>query len=94
MSTGKVLIGLVAGVAAGAAIGILFAPEKGSTVCKQISQKGDDLMNNLKNKFEEFLFSIITGLEDSKNDAKDLLDKGKEKVQEVKNDLSNSANAY
>lgn len=94
MSSGKVLISLVAGLGAGAALGVLFAPEKGSTTRKQISQKGEDLVDNLKTRFEEFLFSIITGLEDSKSEAEDLIDNGKEKAQEVKNDLSSSANPY
>jgi gas vesicle protein len=42
MSAGKVLLGLLAGVAAGATLGILFAPEKGAVTRKRIAKKGDD----------------------------------------------------
>jgi len=42
MSSGKVLLGVLAGVAAGAFLGILFAPEKGSNTRKNISKKGED----------------------------------------------------
>jgi hypothetical protein len=36
MSSGKVLLGVLAGAAAGALAGILFAPEKGSKTRKRI----------------------------------------------------------
>jgi len=94
MSTGKVLLGLVAGLGAGAALGILFAPEKGSTTRKQISKKGEDLLDNLKTKFEDFLYTVINEMEDAKSEAEIMFDKGKEKVQEVKNEINNPANPY
>lgn len=84
MSTGKVLLGLVAGAAAGAVLGILFAPEKGSTTRQQLSQKGEDVLENLKTRFDEFLSKASSEMEDAKIEAEDLLDKGKEKVHEVK----------
>ncbi len=36
MSTGKVVLGTLAGIAIGAIAGILLAPEKGSTTRRQI----------------------------------------------------------
>ena len=58
MSTGKVLLGVLAGVAVGALAGILFAPDKGSNTRKKISRKGDDYADAIKVKFNEFLESI------------------------------------
>lgn len=58
MSSGKVLLGLLAGVAAGALLGILFAPEKGSVTRKKIAKNSEDYMDGLKEKFDEFLDSI------------------------------------
>ena len=91
MSSGKTLLGLLAGVAAGAVLGILFAPEKGSVTRNQISQKGEDLLDNLKNKFDEFLANATSEMEDVKSEAEDLLAKGKEKAQQAKNDFKNTS---
>ena len=84
MSAGKVLLGFISGAATGAALGILFAPEKGSTTRNQISQKGEDILDNLKNKLDDFLSKATSEMKDAKSEAEDLLDKGKEKLREVK----------
>ena len=42
MSTGKVLLGVLAGAAAGALLGVLLAPDKGSETRKKILEKGDE----------------------------------------------------
>ena len=46
----KVLIGLLAGLAAGAALGLLFAPEKGSDTRDKLSQSLKDLGDSIKDK--------------------------------------------
>ena len=40
MSTGKIVVGVLAGVAVGALLGVLFAPDKGSETRKKISKGG------------------------------------------------------
>lgn len=59
MNSVKILLGVVAGAAAGAVAGILFAPEKGSKTRKKILRKGEDYSDALKEKFDE-LFEVIT----------------------------------
>lgn len=64
MSSGKALLGVMAGIAAGAVLGVLFAPEKGINSRKNISKKGEDLANALNQKIEEKfdeLMGTITG---------------------------------
>ena len=64
MNTGKALLGVMAGIAAGAVLGMLFAPEKGSNTRKNISKKGDDLASALNDKVDEKfneLMNSITG---------------------------------
>lgn len=46
----KVLIGLLAGLAAGAALGLLFAPDKGTDTRDRLSQSLKDLGDSIKDK--------------------------------------------
>jgi gas vesicle protein len=50
MSRGKIVLGALAGAAAGTLIGILFAPDKGSATRKKIANKGEEYVHNLKGK--------------------------------------------
>jgi gas vesicle protein len=64
MTSGKALLGVVAGIAAGVALGMIFAPEKGAYTRKNISKKGEELANALNEKMEEKfdeLMSVVTG---------------------------------
>lgn len=66
MSSGKVLLALLAGVAAGALLGVLFAPEKGSVTRKKISKKSDEYAEALKEQFKEFIDNLSEKFEDAK----------------------------
>jgi len=46
----KVLIGLLAGLAAGTALGLLFAPETGTDTRDRLSQSLKDLGDSIKDK--------------------------------------------
>ena len=46
----KVLIGLLTGLAAGAALGLLFAPEKGSETRDRLNQSLKDLGDSIKDR--------------------------------------------
>jgi gas vesicle protein len=51
-NTGKILAAAGAGLAIGAALGILFAPAKGEDTRKAIKDKTSDLAANAKDKME------------------------------------------
>ena len=48
MSNGKIVLGILAGIAAGTLLGVLIAPDKGSETRRKIRQKGDDLVEGVK----------------------------------------------
>jgi gas vesicle protein len=48
MSTGKIVLGIVAGIAAGTLLGVLIAPDKGTETRRKIRQRGDDLVEGVK----------------------------------------------
>jgi gas vesicle protein len=77
MSSGKVLLGVLAGVAIGATLGVLFAPDKGWNTRKRIAKKGEDLADDLREKFDEFLDSITVKVDEVKEDVADLSEKSK-----------------
>jgi len=68
MSSGKVLLGVLAGVTTGVLLGVLFAPEKGSKTRKKIAGKGEDFADALTEKFNEFLESITEKFKRAKED--------------------------
>jgi len=55
METGKVLLGVLAGVAVGATLGILFAPDKGSNTQKKITEKSQEYADALTERCNELL---------------------------------------
>jgi len=83
MDTGKIVLGVLAGLAAGAALGILFAPEKGSTTRKKICKKGEEYVDDIGEKFNEFIDGIKDKFEDLKEEARHMAEEGKHIVQEA-----------
>lgn len=77
MNTGKVLLGVLAGVAAGALLGVLFAPAKGTETRKKISKKGTDYADGLKNQFGELVGSVTEKFERVKDEAMAVSENGK-----------------
>jgi len=53
MNSGKIITAFVVGAAVGAALGILFAPDKGSETRKKINDEGKKMSDAIKNKFNE-----------------------------------------
>jgi gas vesicle protein len=58
MNSGKVVLGVLGGIIAGAAIGILFAPDKGSEIRSKIVKQGEDYLDSIKDRFNSLLDNI------------------------------------
>lgn len=76
MSTTKILIGFIAGAAVGTALGILFAPDKGTETRRKISEQSNDLADNLKSKFTDLVDGMKDKFSSVKSEAEDVAEKG------------------
>ena len=90
MSAAKIITGLMIGAAAGAVLGILFAPDSGSETRRKISEKGNDLADNLKNKFSDFVDAVSDKFQGAKSEAANMANKGKEQFEEWKGNAQSS----
>lgn len=75
-TSGKILAAVAAGIAAGAILGILFAPDKGSETRKKINEKGKKFADDVNDK-------IRKGKETFNDFKADVERKVKEVVEEV-----------
>lgn len=69
MSTSKLVSGILVGAAAGAVLGLLFAPDKGCETRKKIRQGADDLVSNLKNKVGSLKQTVTDRFEEATESA-------------------------
>jgi gas vesicle protein len=90
MSSSKIITGLLIGAAAGAVLGILFAPDKGADTRKKISKKSADLTGTLKSKFNDLIDSISDQIESAKSDAEGVVAEGKEKAASAQSRIKHS----
>jgi gas vesicle protein len=55
MNKNRMLMGILAGLAAGAILGVLFAPDKGSATRKKLVDNSADSIDELRNRLKELL---------------------------------------
>ncbi len=84
MKSGKVFLGLLAGVAIGSVLGILFAPDKGTETRNKISKKSSDAIDGVKDKFDELLSGLTDKLKAAQAEASSLYEKGRNNVKDIK----------
>lgn len=88
MKTSKTIIGVLSGVAVGAALGILFAPDKGTNTRKKIAKKSNAAKDSLKDSFDEFLETVSDKYNSLVSKGEDLLEEGKEEYKNAKNQIT------
>ena len=83
MSSGKILLGVLAGVAAGAMLGILFAPDNGWNTRKRIVKKSEDYADELMGKIGDFLFNFSENIDEVEDEIIDFSEQGRTRTTEA-----------
>ena len=86
----KAIVALLAGLAVGAVLGVLFAPSSGEETRGLIADKADALKEDLKDKYQAVKDRVASG----KNDLVDLKDSVVDKVKSKAQGLSDEFKAY
>lgn len=89
MKKNNSLLGIVAGIGIGLAIGVLFAPDKGRDTRKKLADKGKDAKGSIKKGLNEVLDSLsenLDHLKDAKDNFKDIV---KNEAEKIKSQFSN-----
>ena len=89
MSSSKVLLGILGGVAAGALMGVLFAPSEGKKTRKKILYKANGSADALKGKFDSALESMNKKYEQIWHKEGELVSEGRAKLNSLKKELKN-----
>jgi len=90
----KLLTGVILGAAAGAALGILFAPERGKETRKKIGKKSMDLGDTVKNKFNELGEALQEKYQNIKGDANSMVEKGRETANQWEDKAKEATNNF
>ena len=89
MKSGKVVLGVLAGLAAGALLGVLLAPDKGSRTRRKVLNFGEDVADTLKEKFDDLSDTIADTIKKDKKSAEKIISKVKTMTDEVKKEVMN-----
>lgn len=85
MKANKVVLGVLGGLAAGALLGVLLAPDKGSKTRQRILKKGKDYAGDAKEKMDNLAGVVNKSYKNLWQEGKNLINDSKEKLDHLKN---------
>lgn len=83
MNAGKLIVSALAGVAAGAVVGVLFAPEKGKETRKNISKKSEAYLRTYKGKFNKAIDKLAGKFDNLKEEVTNFAEEARAKTQKM-----------
>lgn len=83
MGRGNVILGILGGVAVGALLGVLLAPDKGERTRKKILRKGEDYVDAMKDKLDDFVEDMNQKMEGMAKEAANALRRNKVRANAV-----------
>lgn len=91
MKNGNLLLAAITSAISGAAIGILFAPDKGSRTRKKITESSDEYLQSLKNDLDDIRKNLNKRVEKTKEQAGEMSAEAKQKGEEILEDTQQKA---
>ena len=91
MSTGKVVLGVAAGAAVGALMGVLYAPARGAVTRRTMYRRGEQEVDALKEKFNDFVDTISDNFAKMKNEVEDVTDEAMMKADSAGKEIKDKA---
>lgn len=92
MNLEKIIIGIITSLAVGAALGVLLAPKKGSKTRKKIFKKGENMTEDLEEKFHTLIAGVKDKYESLEHEAADVAKSGTAKTKKKLKEASTKGN--
>lgn len=86
----KIITTTLGATVIGVAIGILFAPKKGSKTRRNISKRSHKYADHLSDSIDDFLDTVSHSLDSVENETARLAKKGKDQAKKVTANLNSS----
>lgn len=84
MKTRNTILGILGAAAAGAVLGILFAPDQGAKTRKKIIKKTSDKTDEIKTKIDNLSQSVSEKYNNVLHKGEQLAEKGKAEIDNIK----------
>jgi gas vesicle protein len=92
-NTSKILLGVISAAAAGAVIGMLFAPDKGDQIRSKVKKTANELADELLNAIRRGKSQYQDAKDEVRNKAYELKNKAQQKVDDMAEEADEQYNA-